>query len=59
MINPLRVFRAMRILKITVEVGLVVGIIAAITPMGSAILVQPKVVSLSIMPHVLVFLYAL
>jgi hypothetical protein len=55
-INPFRVLSAINILNMTVEVGLVVGIMAAITPIGSAIFVQPKVASLSMMPHVLVFL---
>ena len=34
---PLRVFSAIRVLKIAVEVGFVVGMTAAMTPMGSAI----------------------
>ena len=37
MIMPFRVFIASSVLKIAVEVGLVVGITAATTPMGSAI----------------------
>ena len=37
MIMALRVFSAIRVLKIAVEVGLVVGMTAAITPIGSAI----------------------
>ena len=37
MMMPFLVLRAIRVLKIAVEVGLVVGITAAITPMGSAI----------------------
>ena len=41
MIMPLRVFRAKRVLKMAVEVGLVVGITAAITPMGSATFRMP------------------
>ena len=41
MMMPLRVFRQIRVLKIAVEVGLVVGITAATTPIGSAILVVP------------------
>ena len=40
-IIPLRVFRQIRVLKIAVEVGLVVGITAAITPKGSAIFLIP------------------
>ena len=41
MIMPLRVFRQIRVLKMAVEVGLVVGITAAITPRGSAIFLIP------------------
>lgn len=37
MIIPFLVFKAIRVLKMAVEVGLVVGITAAITPIGSAI----------------------
>ena len=40
MMMPLRVFRAIRVLKMAVEVGLVVGMTAAITPMGSAMLLD-------------------
>ena len=40
-----------------VEVGLVVGMTAATTPMGSAIFCTPKAGSLSSTPQVLVFLY--
>ena len=36
-IIPFLVFSASKVLKIAVEVGLVVGITAAITPIGSAI----------------------
>ena len=53
---PLRVFRATRVLKIAVEVGLVVGITAAITPIGSATFFIPNSLSSSITPQVLVFL---
>ena len=38
---PLRVFRQISALKMAVEVGLVVGITAATTPMGSAIFFMP------------------
>ena len=38
---PLRVFSAISVLKIAVEVGFVVGITAAITPTGSAMRVMP------------------
>ena len=53
------VFKASKHLKIAVEVGLVVGITAAITPIGSAILFIPYDLSSSITPQVFVFLYAL
>ena len=39
--SPLRVFSAIRVLKIAVDVGLVVGITAAIRPIGSAIFLIP------------------
>ena len=41
MMIALRVFSAIRVLKIAVDVGLVVGITAAIRPIGSAILLIP------------------
>ena len=41
MIMPLRVFNEIRVLNIAVEVGLVVGITAATTPIGSAIFLMP------------------
>ena len=41
MMMPLRVFRQISALKIAVEVGLVVGMTAPITPIGSAILMVP------------------
>ncbi len=56
---PLRVFKASRVLKMAVEVGFVVGITAAITPIGSAIFFVPKAGSSSMTPQVLVFLYVL
>ena len=56
MMIALRVLRAIRHLKIAVEVGFVVGITAAITPIGSAIFLSPKALSYSITPQVLVFL---
>ena len=59
MMIAFRVLRASKHLKIAVEVGLVVGITAAITPMGSAIFLIPKALSSSITPQVLVSLYAL
>ena len=59
MMMALRVFKQIRALKIAVEVGLVVGITAAIRPIGSAIFLIPYALSSSITPQVLVFLYAL
>ena len=50
------VFKQIRALKIAVEVGLVVGITAAIRPMGSAIFLMPYSLSSSITPTVFVFL---
>ena len=55
----LRVLSAIRHLKIAVEVGFVVGITAAITPIGSAIFLMPYALSSSITPQVFVSLYAL
>ena len=59
MMIALRVFKAISVLKIAVEVGLVVGITAAIRPIGSAIFLMPYSLSSSITPTVLVSLYAL
>lgn len=59
MMIPLRVFKQTSVLKIAVEVGFVVGITAAITPIGSAIFFIPNDLSSSITPQVLTFLYAL
>ena len=42
---PLRVFKEISVLNIAVEVGLVVGITAATTPIGSATLVIPYALS--------------
>ncbi|MNF00413.1 hypothetical protein D3C80_1992400 [compost metagenome] len=42
---PLRVFRLISALKIAVEVGLVVGTIPQIRPIGSAMVMVPKVSS--------------
>src|ERR1035437_6933334 len=58
-IIPFLVFRLIRALNIAVEVGLVVGIIPAITPMGSAILRIPADRSSSIIPQVFSSLYLL
>ena len=55
MMMPLRVLRHRRHLKMAVEVGLVVGMTAATTPMGSAIFSTPKLSSFSITPQVLVW----
>ncbi len=41
MMMPLRVFRQISVLKIAVDVGFVVGITAATTPMGSATFIMP------------------
>ena len=48
----LRVLRAIKVLKITVEVGFVVGTTPAITPSGSAILIIPPASSSAIIPQV-------
>ena len=53
---PFLVFNASNVLNIAVEVGLVVGITAPITPIGSAILIIPFASSLSMIPQVCVFL---
>ena len=55
-IIPLRVLSASNVLKIAVDVGFVVGITAAITPIGSAIRVIPYSLSSSITPQVFVSL---
>ena len=59
MMIPFLVLREIRVLKIAVEVGLVVGITAPTTPIGSAIFSMPYASSRSITPHVFVCLYAL
>jgi len=51
------VFKAKSDLKIVVDVGLVVGIMPAITPMGSAIFFIQNALSSSIIPHVFSSLY--
>ena len=51
------VFKAKRALKMVVEVGFVVGITAATTPIGSATFWIPKERSSSMTPQVLSFLY--
>ena len=54
-----RVFSAISVLNIVVEVGLVVGITAVITPTGSAVFTVPAARFSSITPQVFVSLYAL
>ena len=54
MMMPFLVLSAMSVLKIAVDVGLVVGMTAPITPTGSAIFLMPKDLSSSITPQVLV-----
>ncbi|CDD01388.1 uncharacterized protein BN636_00013 [Ruminococcus sp. CAG:382] len=56
---PFLVLSEMSVLKIAVDVGFVVGITAAITPMGSATFLMPNALSSSITPHVFVDLYLL
>ncbi len=41
MMMPLRVFKLMRVLKIAVEVGFVVGIMPQMSPIGSAMVMVP------------------
>ena len=53
---PLRVFSEISVLKIAVEVGLVVGMTAATTPIGSASFLMPYALSSSITPQVFVSL---
>ena len=55
----LRVFRLMSDLKMAVEVGLVVGTIPQMMPIGSAIVMVPKVSSSDRTPQVFSSLYAL
>ena len=56
---PFRVLRAIKLLKIAVEVGFVVGTIPAITPKGSAIFTTPASGSCSTTPHVRAAAYLL
>ena len=58
-IIPFLVFKAINVLKITVDVGFVVGITAAIIPIGSAIFLIPLILSSSKTPQVLVSRYLL
>ena len=57
--RPFLVFKASNALKIAVEVGLVVGTTAAITPIGSAIFFIPYALSSSRIPQVFSCLYLL
>ena len=50
------VFKLIKVLKMAVEVGFVVGITAAMTPIGSAIRFVPNALSSSTTPQVLVSL---
>ena len=59
MLIPLRVLRLIRVLKIAVEVGFVVGMIPQIMPTGSAMVMVPASSSCSRMPQVLRSLYLL
>jgi hypothetical protein len=59
MMMPFLVFKQMSVLNIAVDVGFVVGMTAAITPIGSAILFIPKEASSSITPQVFSSLYLL
>lgn len=52
----LRVFRLISDLKIAVEVGLVVGTIPQIMPIGSAMVMVPKVSSSDSTPQVFIFI---
>ena len=47
------VFKQISVLKIAVDVGFVVGITAATSPIGSAIFLIPNALSSSTTPHVL------
>ena len=58
-IIPFLVFKDIKVLNIAVDVGFVVGITAAITPIGSATFFIPKDSSSSITPQVFSFLYLL
>ena len=53
------VLRQIRHLKMAVDVGLVVGMTAATTPMGSARYLTPKALSSSMTSQVFMFLYLL
>ena len=55
-IIPFLVFKAIKDLKIAVEVGFVVGTIPAKTPKGSATILIPLILSSLIIPQVFAFL---
>ena len=59
MMMPFLVLSEISVLNIAVDVGFVVGITAATSPIGSAIFIVPYALSSSIIPQVLVSLYAL
>ncbi len=59
MMMPFLVLRASIVLNIAVDVGFVVGMTAAMIPIGSAIFLMPAALSSSMTPQVFVFLYAL
>ena len=59
MMMPLRVFRLISVLKIAVEVGLVVGTMPQIKPIGSAMVMVPPSSSTSSTPQVFSSLYLL
>ena len=54
MMMPFLVLRASRVLKMAVEVGFVVGMMAHTRPSGSAIFFMPKALSSSMTPQVFV-----
>ena len=56
---PLRVFSAISALKIAVEVGLVVGTMPQRIPIGSAMVIVPKLSSSDCTPQVFSSLYLL
>jgi len=56
MMMPLRVLRQISVLKMAVDVGLVVGMTAATTPIGSATFIMPNASSRSSTPTVCVSL---
>ena len=59
MMIPFLVLREISVLNIAVDVGFVVGMTAAITPIGSATFFMPNALSSSMTPQVFVCLYVL